>query len=127
MIFFVGFGITPLLHAIAGGLLAEQSHEGGTQTAILGAFLQEFMGVLIAGIYVGATFILPTLRRRWIRFGLAYGVVIFFVMNYVVLPLSAWRTVPHFSVAGFAGNMVAMLLFGCIVAYFASRQPDSDP
>ena len=81
------------------------------------------MGILIAGIYVGATFVLPVLRRRWVRFGLAYGVAVFFVMNYVVVPLSAWQTIPHYSVAHFAANMAAMLLFGLIVAYFARAVP----
>lgn len=122
-----GRSVTYILQAIAGGLLGERSFSGGTQTAILGLFLQEFMGILIAAIYVGATFALPVLNQRWVRFGLAYGVVIFFVMNYMVLPLSAWRLVPHFSVAHFAANMAAMLLFGSIVAYFAGRQLVKSP
>jgi hypothetical protein len=120
-----GRSVPFILHAIAGGLLAEQSFSGGTQTAVLGALLQEFMGLLIAGIYVGATFLLPILLRHWVRLGLAYGVVIFFVMNYVVVPLSAWRTFPHYSATHFAANLAAMLLFGCIVAYFASRLRDA--
>jgi hypothetical protein len=65
---------------------------------------------------------LPALRRRWLAGGLAYGVVIFFVMNYVVVPLSAWKHHPHFSAYKFAANMAAMLLFGVIVAFFARRQ-----
>jgi hypothetical protein len=50
-----------------------------------------------------------------------YGVIVFFVMNYVVVPLSAYRRVPHFTVAGFAENMAAMLLFGLIVSWCARR------
>jgi hypothetical protein len=45
-------------------------------------------------------------------------VVVFFVMNYVVVPLSAWQKVPTFTVASFVENMIAMLLFGVIVTYF---------
>ena len=65
----------------------------------------------------GVTFILHTIAG-----GLAYGVVIFFVMNYVVVPLSAWKHHARFSTYKFAANMAAMLLFGLIVAWFASRQ-----
>jgi hypothetical protein len=54
--------------------------------------------------------------------GAVYGLIIFTVMNYLVVPLSAWHTVPHFSGRGFLANLLAMLLFGVIVAYFASRQ-----
>jgi uncharacterized membrane protein YagU involved in acid resistance len=61
----------------------------------------------------------PTLRQRWIAWGVAYGAVIFLVMNFVVLPLSAWRVIPKFSPLSFAANLAAMFLFGLIVAFFA--------
>jgi hypothetical protein len=117
-----GRSVAFILHAIAGGLLAQRSFAGGAATAVLGAALQEGMGILIAAIYVAAGEWLPALRRRWVAFGLAYGVGIFVVMNYVVVPLSAWRRFPHFSAAKFAANLAAMLLFGLIVAYFARRR-----
>jgi hypothetical protein len=39
----------------------------------------------------------------------------------VVVPLSAWARWPHFTTEKFAENMLAMLLFGLIIAYFAQR------
>jgi hypothetical protein len=116
-----GHSVVFILHTIAGGLLAKRSYEGGMPTALLGLLLQELMGILIAAIYVVAAAVLPSLRRRWLAGGLAYGVVIFFVMNYVVVPLSAWKHHPHFSAYSFVANMAAMLLFGLIVAWFAGR------
>ena len=116
-----GRSVVFILHTIAGGLLAKAAYSGGTRTALLGLALQELMGVIIAAIYVAASRMMPLLRRRWIAGGLAYGVVIFFVMNYVVVPLSAWKHVPHFTAAKFLANMAAMLLFGLIVAYFGRR------
>jgi predicted Abi (CAAX) family protease len=117
-----GRSIPFILHTIAGGILGKQSFSGGLSTAVLGLLLQEAMGVIIAAIYVLAAQPLPVLRRRWIVFGLAYGLVIFFVMNYVVVPLSAWRHWPVFSAPKFLANLAAMLLFGLIVAYFAARR-----
>jgi hypothetical protein len=116
-----GRSVPFILHSIAGGLLARQSFAGGARTALLGAVLQELMGIAIAAVFVGAASRLPALRRHWIRSGVAYGVVIFFVMNYLVVPLSAWHTLPHFTPGEFAANLLAMLIFGGIVAYFASR------
>jgi len=116
-----GRSVTFILQTIAGGLLAGRSHAGGTPTALLGLLLQELMGIIIAAIYVGAAAVLPSLRRRWLAGGLVYGIVIFFVMNYVVVPLSAWKHHPHFSTRTFAANMAAMLLFGLIIAWFARR------
>jgi hypothetical protein len=114
-----------ILHAIAGGVLAQASFDGGARTAILGAALQEVMGVIIAAIYVIAARAAPLLERRWIAAGLAYGGGIFFVMKYFVVLLSVWKEAAHFSTPGFAKNMLAMLLFGLIVAFFAQRAADS--
>lgn len=111
-----------ILQVIAGGLLAKASFAGGWATMLLGGVLQEAMGLLIAAIYVVLAKSIPPLLRRWVISGLAYGVVIFFVMNYVVVPLSAWKSAPHFTAVKFAANMAAMLLFGLIVAFFAHRR-----
>jgi uncharacterized membrane protein YagU involved in acid resistance len=113
---------TFILHTIAGGLLAKSAYSGGTQTALLGLLLQELMGIIIAAVYVIAAQVLKSLRSRWLTWGLLYGAVIFAVMNYVVVPLSAWHVVPHFTAVKFVGNLLAMFLFGLIVAYFASRR-----
>jgi uncharacterized membrane protein YagU involved in acid resistance len=110
-----------IMQVIAGGLLGKASFDGGIATVILGAVLQELMGILIAAIYVVFSRTIRGLRRRWIPSGLVYGVIIFFVMNYVVVPLSALKSVPHFSTVKFAENMAAMLVFGLIVAFFARR------
>ncbi len=110
-----------ILQAIAGGLLAKASFAGGWATMLLGAVLQEAMGLLIAAIYVLLAKSIPLLLRRWLVSGLAYGVLIFFVMNYVVVPLSAWKSAPHFTPVKFSANMAAMLLFGLIVAFFCRR------
>jgi hypothetical protein len=116
-----------ILHSIAGGLLAERSFAGGARTAILGLILQEGMGVSIAAIYVVASRFLPALTRHWALSGLLYGAVIFVVMNYVVVPLSAWRAVPAFSAWTLIGNLAAMFLFGVIVAFFSSHRTRNLP
>lgn len=116
-----------IMQAIAGGLLGKATFGGGVATVILGAALQEIMGVLIAAIYFLLLKTMPGLSRRWITSGLAYGVIVFFVMNYVVVPLSALKSAPHFTSIKFAENMAAMLLFGLIVAFFSRRLAMNEP
>jgi uncharacterized membrane protein YagU involved in acid resistance len=108
-----------ILHFIAGGLLGKTALSGGASIALLGLALQWAMSLIIAAIYVVAAHWLPVLRRRWIVGGLAYGVIVFFVMNYAVVPLSAWARWPHLTAWQFAENMLAMLVFGLIIAFFA--------
>jgi uncharacterized membrane protein YagU involved in acid resistance len=111
-----------ILHVIAGGLIGKDAaFSGGAGTAVLGLLLQWAMSILIAAIYVFGTRTRPTIWRMWAPSGVAYGIIIFLVMNYVVVPLSAYRRAPHFTPAGFAENMAAMLLFGLIVSWFATR------
>ncbi|MGH6889673.1 MAG: hypothetical protein ACREHF_10835 [Rhizomicrobium sp.] len=113
-----------ILHAIASGLLGRASFFGGAPAAVLGLILQWAISLVIAAVYVLAARYLSLLLRRWIAGGLVYGVGIFIAMNYVVVPLSAaspHHRFPHFTPAHFVGNLLAMLLFGLIVSFFARR------
>jgi hypothetical protein len=113
-----------ILHVIAAGLIGrDAARVGGLATAVLGFGLQIAMSLIIATIYNTGATILPVLRRAWLPAGLAFGVGVFFVMEYVVVPLSAIHRVPTFTVQSFALNMVAMLVFGTIIAWFARAQP----
>ena len=129
-------GLSPvvILHAIASGLIGKVSFGGGAATALLGLLLQWAMAILIAAIYMAATAPLPGMRRRWRLTGVIAGVVIFLVMNYVVVPFSAAPFRPQFNLHGlltaftlyrFIGNLLAMVLFGLIIAFFARNTADA--
>jgi uncharacterized membrane protein YagU involved in acid resistance len=88
--------------------------------SLLGLVLQWAMSLLIAAIFVLAAQRLAWMCRRWVAAGLAYGVVVFVVMEYVVVPLSAANN-PHFTPVSLLENVLAMLLYGLIIAFFARR------
>jgi hypothetical protein len=116
--------VSPLLimRVIAAGLLGrEVIKDGGLDISFAGLLLQWLMGIIIAAIYVLAARRLAWMHRDWRVTGLAYGVVVYFVMTYVVLPLSALHRVPPFEWQGFILNMMAMLVFGLIIAFFTQR------
>lgn len=116
-----------IMRAIAGGVLGKASIDGGLAISLLGLILQWAMSMVIAGIYVTAAVWLAPLRKYPLASGCAYGVVVFFVMEYIVLPLSALARWPNFTVLLFAQLMLAMLLFGTIIAYTARRLLGADP
>jgi uncharacterized membrane protein YagU involved in acid resistance len=109
-----------IMRVIAAGVVGlPAARAGGLQLAALGLVLQVAMSVLIAAIYNVGAVILPVLRRQWLLAGLAFGVGVFVVMTYVVVPLSAvGGGMPPFTVKQ-ALNLVAMLVFGTIIAWFA--------
>jgi len=122
-----GYGPIIICQAIASGVLGKASFHGGLNSAGIGLLLQWGMAIIIAAIYIVAAQVLPVLRRAWLVFGLAYGVGIYFVMNLIVVPLSAAHGKGyHFVPVKFAEDMAAMLLFGTIVAWFArGTTPDA--
>lgn len=110
-----------ILQFIASGAVGKGAFDGGTGTVVLGALLQWAMSLIIAAIFVLASLRLPWMRRRWVAAGLAFGVATYFVMTYVVVPLSAVGGGWHFSPLPFIKNLAAMLVFGLIVSAFARR------
>lgn len=111
--------ISPLiiLRFIAAGVLGLQSLKMGLTSSALGLILQWAMSILIAAICLLVTQPIAGMRRHWIPLGLAYGVATFFIMNYVVVPLSAIGHGPKFTPEHFAENLLAMLVFGLIIAF----------
>jgi hypothetical protein len=102
---------------IASGLIGKSAaFAGGTGTVVLGLVLQWAMSLIIAAIFVSASVRLSVLRRLWLVAGLAYGVGVFFVMEWIVVPLSAVGRAPHFTPESFAKNLAAMMVFGLIIA-----------
>jgi hypothetical protein len=74
----------------ASGLLGrEAARAGGWNTALLGIFLHFVVAFCIATVYYFASRFIPFLIRQPIISGLIYGVIANFVMQYVVIPLSA--------------------------------------
>jgi hypothetical protein len=112
-------GPIPILRFISSGLLgAPLPHEPWVYC--LGMILQWLMSIIIAAIFMFAATKIPALLRNWIAAGIAYGVVVYFVMTFVVVPLSRAKA-GHVTMASFVQNLLAMIVFGLIVAYIARR------
>jgi len=117
------FAVHPavIMQAIASGVLGRAAYFGGAASATAGLLLQWLMSWIIAAVYVAAARPWPSLGQHWTRCGLLYGVVVFGVMNYVVVPLSAAYPRHPFTPRTLLESLLAMLLFGVLVAFFARR------
>ena len=117
-------GIAPMViwQSVASGLLGKATYEGGVQTALLGGFIH--YGIMTC---IALTFFL--LSRRWpplvqhpFLWGALFGVGVFCVMNYVVVPLSAIGHTIQRPPLRFIGEMFSHVVFvGMSIAWFASR------
>ena len=80
-----------LFQAIAGGLLGMSSFQGGLVTAALGAFFHFLIATTAAAVFYLASRKLKFLVKHAIPSGLLYGIAVYVVMRYAVLPLSAYH------------------------------------
>jgi hypothetical protein len=130
---FVFFGLrsgsrpVPILHSIAAGFVGrEAARAGGIPTAILGVAAHYLVAFCIVTVYVLASRMLPVLRKQWFLCGIIFGIAAYFVMTWVVVPLS---NAGNGSIT-FALPVRAVMINGILIhafgvglpaAYFASR------
>jgi hypothetical protein len=85
-------GVRParIFQSVAAGVLGgKAAAAGGVQTAALGLALHFFIALTVALVYYTAARYAEALWRRPWTFGSLYGVAVFGVMHYIVVPLSA--------------------------------------
>ena len=99
-----------------------RAFDGGLATAALGLGLHFLIALILAFIFYVASTRLPVLVRRPVIIGAVYGFAVFWVMNLVVLPLSAFpRKVTFVPVVVITGVLVHMFLIGVPIALGARR------
>jgi uncharacterized membrane protein YagU involved in acid resistance len=114
-------GAPPLriLQAIASGLLGAAAFEGGLPTALLGLFLHFVIATGWTALYFILSRKIAGLARKPVVSGAVYGIAVYFLMNLVVLPLSAVPPRP-FSV-DFVILIVHVICVGIPIAFTLSR------
>jgi uncharacterized membrane protein YagU involved in acid resistance len=117
--------VTPgmVFHYIASGLLGMKAFEMGFDAVLLGVVIHYTIALTWTVIYYLASRKLPVLISRPVISGLLYGVVVYLVMNFIVLPLTG---VPHsdkaVTLASRISNVLALMFcIGLTVALLLRR------
>lgn len=106
----------PLLRGIASGLLGSRAFGGGSATALLGLLCHFVIAFAATAIYALASRGLPFLTQHAVVSGILYGPVVYFFMQRVALPLSAYAP-PPFS--------MQLMIIGVIIHIFCVGLPIS--
>ena len=125
-IVFVAFrGITPwrIFQFIASGLLGSRSFQLGWASVALGFIIHYAIAFTWTAIFCIAATRFSVLWRRPILSGLSYGVLVYVVMNFIVLPLSALppRPTPPTIVARVNAVLALMFCIGLPIALLFKR------
>lgn len=112
-----------ILQSVASGALGDAAFQGGTPTAALGLAFHFLIALIWATVYYLASRKLRVLARVPYLCGVVYGLLIFAVMNYAVIPLSAapFGAPPPDSPAFSVGILVHMLGIGLPIALATRR------
>ena len=125
LIFYGLRGVPPagLLRFIAGCLVGVSALHGGWAMAALGLAIHYTITLFWSALFLLAASRLPFLTRQAIASGLLYGVLIYVLMNFVVLPLTRLPPRSHHLAPGVLINgVLALLLFmGLPIALIAQR------
>jgi uncharacterized membrane protein YagU involved in acid resistance len=117
-------GRTPqwVLQSVASGWLGRAAFSGGLGAAALGLASHLGISVAAAAIYGAAVRGSAWVRVHWIAGGIAFGVLVYLFMNFVVIPLSAAPFGPSWAPRAFIQGFIShAVVFGLPIAWVWRR------
>lgn len=119
--------VQELAQSIATGLLGNAAYDGGAGTAVLGLALHSMIALVWTLIFFllttrlqGLRRLVSTMRGRVLA-GLAWGPIIWLLMDFVVLPLSRARPTPTSSPTFYINLLQHALMIGLPMAVMLGR------
>jgi hypothetical protein len=111
-----------IMQSVATGLLGAAAYDGDVATAALGLFLHFVIAFGAATVFYFASRKLPVMTRYAIICGLLYGIAVYFFMQLVVVPLSAFPHKRAFTFVGLAtGIGIHMFCVGLPISLAARK------
>lgn len=121
--FWAAKGVTfaDILRSVAAGWFGKASHDMGTISAVVGAVSHYAIIFCFVLVWWLAARLVPALSRRWLTFGALYGLALYALMNFVVLPLSAAGAPGFDNRAWVVGSVVMHVAIGVLCAWFTRK------
>lgn len=109
-----------MLKILGSAVLGDHAMHGGAGAAITGLLLHFAIMTIMAAIFVLAAQRWSLLKTRWLIAGIAYGLILWAVMNLIVVPLRFGPS--HLTVHGVIEQLFShIVLVGIPIAWFARR------
>ncbi len=116
-----GAGPGQILRYVASGPLGDSMRDGGLAAAIAGLGVHYALMAIMVSLYFLIASRVDLIRRQWIVSGTLYGILIYLVMYWVVVP-ARFGTMPKVDLWGIGNALFSHIVcVGLPMAYIASR------
>ena len=115
-----GTGSIRMLQGIASGLLGQRSFEGEMATAGLGLAIHFLIAFTAAAVFYAASQKLSSLTQHVVVSGLLYGIAVYIVMYWMVVPL-AFPNARHSMSRDVTAVIIHIVLIGLPIALVVRR------
>ena len=116
-----GVGPIGLLQFVASGALGAAAFQGGVKTALVGLVLHYLIATIWTIVFYLASRKWLFLIERPVQFGLLYGIAVYLIMTFVVVPLSRVTPRPATITGRTIGILTIMFCIGLPIALIVRR------
>ena len=116
-----GVGPIGLLQYVASGALGPAASQGGIKTALIGLALHYLIATIWTAVFYLASRKWLFLIERPVQFGLLYGIAVYLIMTFVVVPLSRVTPRPATITGRTIGILTIMFCIGLPIALIVRR------
>jgi hypothetical protein len=116
-----GVGPIGLLQYVASGALGPAASQGGIKTALIGLALHYLIATIWTAVFYLASRKWLFLIERPVQFGLLYGIAVYLIMTFVVVPLSRVTPRPATITGRTIGILTIMFCVGLPIALVVRR------
>ncbi len=116
-------GATPdkVFTFVASGAFGQRAYEGGSLMTLIGLAFHFIVAISWTFIFYTAYPKLTILRSNKIVAGIAFGIFIWLVMNFVVIPLSLIGLRPFNTTSAIIQIFIHLLVIGVPISYFTNK------
>ena len=113
--------VIQVLQAIASGVFGKEAFKGGWKMAIYGLIFHFIIALAFTGFYVYIFSNFSFVRKNKIISGLIFGIFVWSIMNFLILPLTLANPSSTKWTQALSGILVLMFFFGLPISLMVHR------
>jgi hypothetical protein len=120
---YVNTGKNPLivLNYIATAAIGKTEFTAGNGGAVTGLLLHYIIAFVFTFLFFWLYTSINLLSKNWVLAGIVYGLFIWAVMNFIVVPLSNVRTAPFTAIRLIKAALILIVMIGLPLSFIAYR------